>query len=140
MIVADASALFKLIVEEEHSRLVRQIFLKETSAGEPIVIPDVAVSEVLNILWVDYKIKKSINEAAFDSAIVSFDKILGNLDVIQAKALKDVALKIAVLRSITVYDSMYIASSLLKGAPLLSFDGEMRNAASKLGVNVLKLR
>ena len=137
MIVADASALVKLVVEEEHSALARQIFLKETSAGEPIEVPNLAVSEVLNALWVDYTKKRSIGKAAYDSAVANFGMIVEGLDIIAAKSLKDVALKIAVLKDVCVYDSMYVASSLLKGAPLLTFDGPMRNAASELGIVVL---
>jgi predicted nucleic acid-binding protein len=137
MIVADASALVKLVVEEEHSALARQIILKETSVGEPIEVPDLAISEVLNTLWVYYTKKKRITEAAYDTAVANFDKIIKNLDIIPATSLKDVALRVAVLKGRSVYDSMYIASSLLKGAPLLTFDVPMRNTASGLGVTVI---
>lgn len=137
MIVADASALVKLVIREEHSDLTRQIFLKETAAGEPIEVPDLAISETLNALWADYTRKKGITKTAYDSAVVNFDKIIEELDIIPAKSLKDVALKVAVLKDIAVYDSMYLASSLLKGAPLLTFDGHMRVAASGLGITVL---
>ncbi len=137
MIVVDASALIKLVVKEEHFELARKIVLKETAAGEPIEVPDLAISETLNALWANYARKKSITKDAYEIAVADFDKIIEGLDIIPAKSLKDVALKIAVLRDIAVYDSMYIASSLLKGAPLLTFDGPMRDAASELGITVL---
>jgi predicted nucleic acid-binding protein len=137
MIVADASALFKLIVKEDHSKFVDAVFLEETSLGEPIIAPDVMVSEVLNILWVDYTIKKTIRKDAFDAAIINFDKIVENLDIIPAKSLKDVAIKISVSKNVSVYDSMYIASSLFRGASLLSFDGKMCKAAADLGIQIL---
>ena len=137
MIVVDASALLKLFVKEEHFELARQIVLKETEAGEPIEVPDLAISETLNALWANYARKKSITKDAYDDAVVDFDRIVEGLDIIPAKSLKDVALRIAVLRDISVYDSMYIASSLMKGAPLLTFDGSMRDTASELGITLL---
>lgn len=135
--VADASALYKLVIEEKRSDLVRKIFQKEASAGQPIEVPDLAVSEVLNIAWVDYKVKKNISEATFEAAILNLDRIIVDLDILPAKYLKDVAVKIAVLKGITVYDAMYVSASLLKGASLLSFDGKMCDAAAELGVTIL---
>jgi predicted nucleic acid-binding protein len=138
MMVADASALYKLVIEEKHSDLVRKIVQEGVATGEPVEVPDLAVSEVLNIAWVDYKVKKSISEAVFETAIANLDKIIGDLDIIPAKSLKAVAVKIAVLKGITVYDAMYVSASLLKGAPLLSFDRKMQDAAAELGINVLE--
>lgn len=140
MMVADASALYKLVVEEKHSETVRRIFQKESSMGEPIEVPDLAVSEALNIAWVDYKLKKSITKDAFESAIKNLNKIFDGLDIIPAQSLKDIAVNIAILKNITVYDSMYISASLLKGAPLLSFDNRMRAVATELGITTLQLK
>lgn len=137
MIVVDASALFKLMIIENHSEFVTQIFYKETGAGEPIIIPDLAVSEVLNILWVDYNLKKTIDKDTFDMAVIKFDKIVENLDILPAKSLKDMALKLSVSKNISIYDSMYLASSVSRGAPLMSFDRKMCEKASELGVLVI---
>jgi len=135
--VADASAIYKLIIREEHSKFVEDIFSEETSKGEPIVIPDVAISEVLNVLWVDYIKKKNIDSNTFDSAIVNFDKIIENLDILPGKSLKDIAIKLAASNNTSVYDSMYIAASLFRRTSLLSFDGNMQRVASQLGIPLL---
>ena len=70
-------------------------------------------------------------------AIVNFDKIIDNLDIIPGKLLKDIAIKLAASKNTAVYDSRYLAANLFRGTPLLSFDGKMQKIASDLGVPVL---
>jgi predicted nucleic acid-binding protein len=134
MTVVDANVLFKLVAKEKHSEKVREIFLKKTSVGEPMEAPDIAVSEVLNALWKSYVLKKSMSAEGFEYASRQLDLIIAQLNLIPASDLKDIALKIAVEKRITVYDSMYIAASILKGSPLLSYDEELLGTASGLGV------
>ena len=136
MTVVDANVLFKLIAKEEHSEKTRKIFLQKTSMGEPIETPDIAVSEVLNALWKSYVLKKSMSLASFEYATKQLDRIIAQLDLIPTSELKDIALKISVEKRIPVYDSMYIAASILRGSPLLSYDGELIEKASQLGVRL----
>ncbi len=136
MTVVDASALFKLIAKEEHSERVRKFFLEKTSIGEPIEVPDIAVSEVLNALWKSYVLKKDISANNLDYASKQFDFIIEQLDLVSASILKDIALKISVEKGITIYDSMYIAASIFKGSPLLSYDKKLIEKASELGVRL----
>jgi predicted nucleic acid-binding protein len=134
MTVVDANALFKLIAKEEHSEAVHRIFLAKTSLGEPIEAPDIVVSEVLNALWKSYVLKKSMDIDSFEYASKQFDFIIGQLDLIPSIELKDIALKISVDKRTTVYDAMYIAASIFKGSPLLSYDKKLIEKASQLGV------
>ncbi len=134
MTVVDASALFKLIAEEAHSKEVRKVFLAKTSVGEPIEAPDIAVSEVLNALWKAHALKKSIGVDSFEYASKQFDFIVEQIDLIPARELKEIALRIAVEKRITVYDAMYIAASIYRGSPLLSYDTRLVEKASQLGV------
>lgn len=137
MMVVDASALYKLVVREKNSEQARGIILNETSAGGPIEAPDLIVSEVLNALWASYAEKKSISKSEFDSAVEKLDGIMEDLDIIPATLLKEAAVNVALLKGLPVYDSMYVAAGLLKGAPVLSFDSDLRDAAAELGVRVL---
>lgn len=140
MIVVDANALFKLLVKEEYSDRTRDIFLRQTSSGEPIDAPDIIVSEVLNSLWKDHVIRKNLNRVAFEQALDNFSSIVKELDLIPASDLKDIAMRIAVSKRVTVYDSMYIAASILRGKPLLSFDEKMLRVASELGVQLVSYK
>ncbi len=136
MTVVDANVLFKLVAKEQHSETVRKIFLDKTSIGEPIEAPDIAVSEVLNVLWKSYVLKKSMSASSFEYASRQLDSIIDQLDLIPARSLKDIALKISVDKRITIYDSMYIAASIFKGSPLLSYDKELVEKALELGVMI----
>ncbi len=137
MIVVDANAVFKLVVKEKYSDKTREIFLRQTSSGEPIDAPDVIVSEVLNALWKDYVIRKNLSKNAFEQALDNFSSIINELNLIPANDLKDMAIRIAVSKHVTVYDSMYIAASIMSGKPLLSFDEKMLRIASELGVQLV---
>ncbi len=138
MTVVDANVIFKLIAKEDNSETTRKIFLEKTSAGESIEAPDIAVSEVLNVLWKSYVLRKSMNAKSFEEAVNEFDLIIKEVDLIPAIILKDIALNISVSKRISVYDSMYIAASVYSGSPLMSFDKELIEKASQLGVRILQ--
>ena len=136
MTVVDASALFKLIAEEEHSDRIRKNLLAKTSVGDPIEAPDIVVPEVLNALWKSYVLKRDMNQSNFESAVKQLDAIMEQLDLISGKELKDIALRVSVEKRIPIYDSMYIAAGIQTGSPLLSCDRELVRKASELGVRI----
>lgn len=140
MIVVDANAVFKLIVKEKYSDIAREVILQHTDLGEPIDAPDVIVPEVLNALWKGYVVRKNLSKKAFDEALGNFSNIVDDLDLIPAGEIKDIAIRIAVSKHITVYDSMYIATSIFRGKPLLSFDEKMLKVASGLGVQLIRYK
>lgn len=138
MIVADASAIFKLVLEEAHSSEARDVFLKETSAAEPVVEPDVALAEVFNALWNIYTLKREIEKGEFLIARENLIKIWNKLQIIRTVELVEVASEIANSRGLTIYDSMYISASLHSGAELLTFDQKMGLEAKKMGIRLVK--
>lgn len=138
MIVADASAIFKLVVEEAHSSEARDVFLKETSAAEPVVEPDIALAEVFNVLWNIYTLKREIEKGEFLIARENLIKIWNKLQIIRTVELVEVASEIANSRGLTIYDSMYISASLHSGAELLTFDQKMGLEAKKMGIRLVK--
>ena len=51
--------------------------------------------------------------------------------------LLDKALELATRYKLTVYDSLFVTLSIIKGLPLISLDKKQRKVAKELGVNVL---
>ena len=50
MIVLDASAVVKLIIDESGSDFVRKKIDSEAKEGEPIYAPDIALAEAINVI------------------------------------------------------------------------------------------
>jgi predicted nucleic acid-binding protein len=51
----------------------------------------------------------------------------------------DAALDIALKHGITVYDSLYVAQAQHNNKPLLTLDAKQKNAAKRLGIEVIEL-
>ncbi|HVC58092.1 MAG TPA: type II toxin-antitoxin system VapC family toxin [Candidatus Acidoferrales bacterium] len=137
MIVIDASALLKLVLDEEHSKETRAIVHGELGNGESIVAPELVFTETLNTLRTQNISGKKLAEAELAAAVDDLFEIFTRIDPVSTIDVGRNALKISIEHKLTVYDAVYIASSILKGAPLLTFDREMALAARKLHVEVM---
>lgn len=138
MITLDASAIVKLALNESRSDMVYSIVNGETSKMEAIFAPDVIVAEALNAIWASYAVKKRISEQQADEAFGILRSILDNIDIIPSLELADLATDISKTHRLSVYDSLYVAASMLNSAPLLTFDKEVLAKAADIGVSISK--
>lgn len=134
MIVIDASALTRFILKEEGWEEVATYLRSGT------VSVDLVVKESANAIWMMYRREAtSIKEAKiFFQALKEITgkvvKIEGELDYI------DEAFRIAFSRSITIYDSLYIAVAKTKGLNLLTIDENQANAAEAENITTVILK
>ena len=136
MITADASALVKLIIDEQYSDLARQRIGLETEQNEPIYVPDMALAEAMNVIW-KYSTLKNQNAIDPDGALADLFLLWNKLTVIGTDALAQAAMKIAVDNKIAIYDALYAALSKVYGAPLLTFDRKLSDKAGKIGIKLI---
>ncbi|MEM0143064.1 MAG: type II toxin-antitoxin system VapC family toxin [Candidatus Parvarchaeum sp.] len=136
MIVIDASALVKLIVDEPHSDFVRKKIEEETAKNEPIYAPDIILVEVSNVLW-KYSEFKKLQEVDLFGALEDLIEYWNKLKIGAAQYLIKNAVKIAKENKLSVYDSLYLSQSLVYGAPLLSFDRKLMHMAERIGIKII---
>ncbi len=134
----DANALIKLVIDEDRSDEVRRIAYETLSKDEPIIAPNIALYESMNVLW-DYSVKrKMLNN---EKVLLAFHRLLriwGQIKHIDSEDLHKVSMTIALDSKLTVYDSLYVATSLLYKSPLLTFDKEIISKANGIGITVVK--
>jgi predicted nucleic acid-binding protein len=136
MIVLDASALVKLVVEEENSEVARKIYKKELAARERILVPYLALPESLNTIWKYHTLKKELNDEKFKSTLDDLLSIFNKLEKVHESSIAKLASEIAHVHRIAVYDAIYIAISRLNNAPLLTFDGPIIKQSKELEVKL----
>jgi len=130
VIVVDASLLSAFILgEPEWENLAK--YLKHCYSVNLIV------AETSNAIWKHYK----RNMITFNSAVKKF-KVLKkminvNVILVNGDTLIEEAFNISVNKDITVYDSLYLALSLEKKAPLATLDEKQRKVAKELNLKVL---
>ncbi len=134
MIVVDASALAKYLLREEGWQLVRHYLLEEQC-----ITVDHAVKEVLNAVW----------KAAVARRLITVKEAVEKHDVLQRLIGAGVvavepeqvyiseAFRIALEKSITVYDALYIAQAIRRKARLLTADHAQASIAESLGVKAI---
>ena len=69
MMVLDASALVKLVLEEDNSDVARAIYKRELSSGERIVVPYLVLSESLNTIWKYHTLRKELDDEEFGQVL-----------------------------------------------------------------------
>ncbi len=137
MITIDASALIKVIITENDSATARRIFSKITENGEPLISPNIILSEVMNGLWKHYALMKDLNLQNLELARGNLARIYENMDISSQSDLAEDAFNIAIKYKTTVYDSMYAALSLKMRAPLFTFDKKLKQRAKVMKVELL---
>ncbi len=140
MMTIDANVLVKLVIDENQSELVKRIVYETLSKDEPIIAPNIALFETMNVLW-DYSVnRKKLNN---DDALLAFDRlsqIWAQIKHVDSDDLHRVSIRIALNSKLTVYDSLYVATSILYKSPLLTFDKEIHSKARTLGVALVSLK
>jgi len=130
VIVVDASLIGAFILKEEGW---------EDYAGmlEDALTVDHAVKEVGNAIWKAYT-RGHIGLEDVKTKLEALKKLLSkNLTMFPEIELLDEAMEIALSHKIPIYDSVYIALALTKGASFSSLDETQLSAARKLGVPVI---
>ena len=99
---------------------------------------DLAVKEVLNTIWRDYYVRRTIS---LDTAM-RLQQVLSSMTGINILVEPEDkyisrAFEIALKTGITVYDALYIALALEKNMPLVTFDEKQAKAAEILGVKTI---
>jgi predicted nucleic acid-binding protein len=134
MITIDASAIIKLVVDENNSDIATKLFYDVTKIGEPILAPDIILPEAMNGLWKNLILLKNINDKQFDIAVGSLIEIWNNLVVIQTDTVLKEAVKLSREQKITFYDALYVAISISKDAPIFTFDQPVLDKCANIGL------
>jgi len=131
VIVVDSSLIGAFILKEEGW---------EDYAGtlENALTVDHAIKEVGNAIWKAY-IRKHIGledvKIKFEALKKLFSK---NLTMFPEMELLEGAMDIALSHKIPIYDSLYLALALIKGASFSSLDETQLSIARKLGVPIIQ--
>jgi predicted nucleic acid-binding protein len=137
MITLDASAAIKLVINERNSDRARKVFDRITASGEPILTPDIMLAEAVNGLWKHLVLLKDINVVEFHTAISNLAIIWSNLNIIRTEEMLEETAMISKDKKITFYDAFYVAISLSKDIPLLTFDQPIIDRSAELGLTIL---
>ena len=114
-LVVDASVALKWYLDDAHSDLARVILTSE----EPLVAPEIIVSEVGNAAWL--RLNKA--ELTVEQAKALLAELPGVfLALVPAADLVIRALEIATELKHPVYDALYLATSERWDAPLVTAD------------------
>ncbi|WP_148683407.1 type II toxin-antitoxin system VapC family toxin [Fervidicoccus fontis] len=131
MKVIDASVLAAFIRKEPGwERLV--VFVKLCTTI------DLAVKEVLNTIWRDYSVRKTIS---IDQAVRLREILLSmiGINVLIEPEGKYISkgFEIALKTGTTVYDALYIALAAEKNLPLITLDKKQAKASEDVGVKAI---
>ncbi len=137
MIVLDASALAKLVLEEEQSQIARELVAKAAKSGEKLAAPDIALAEVLNTLWKHHQLLHDLSEESYWEAIEDLLSIWDRIQVYSTRELAKEASSIAAKLRQTIYDSLYLSLAKKLGAELMTFDRLLRKAAAEIHVSTV---
>ena len=131
MRVVDASVLAAFTRKEpEWERLAEVVKM--------CVTVDLAMKEVLNTIWRDYYVRRTISlDTAMRLQQVLSSMIGINILVEPEDKYVSRAFEIALKTGATVYDALYIALALEKNTPLVTLDEKQAKAAETLGVKTI---
>jgi len=99
---------------------------------------DLAVKEVLNVIWKDYLIRRVINlDTALRVKQVLFSMIGINVLLEPEDKYVSKSFDIALETGVTVYDALYIALASEKDTPLVTLDKKQAKAARTIGIETI---
>ena len=136
MIVLDASALVKLVIEEKNSEAARKAYKKELAMHERVLVPYLALPEALNSLWKYHTLRKELSDEKFESAMNDLLSIFNKLEKVPENSIAKLASEIAHVHKLAVYDSIYVAISRANNTPLLTFDEPVIEKTKELGIKL----
>lgn len=117
--VIDASILAKWFLNEQDSEKARSIRKEHLEENTIIIIPELAILEVINVLKYKGGTEKEldiVNNVLWNTEL----KIERTTQQILKKAIEN-----SIKYDITLYDSLYVAISQLYGSVLITSDSEL---------------
>lgn len=140
MIVVDASAIVKLVLEEQFSKETRHTIKMFLSKGEIIASPSIAIAESLNTLWKHNVLIKDLKDSSLPVAMQEITDFWENVEKIPVETLASEAMVTAKKHKLTVYDSFYVAAASLNRSPLFTFDRRITENYKELNIKLVKFR
>jgi len=131
VIVIDASVLASFLRKEPG-------WEKLANYMKNVVSVDLIVKEVSNVLWKDYYVRKSVDKDTVLELYRLMKSLLGvNILLENEEKYLDDAFEIAILMGVSIYDALYIAQAKKNKLPLITLDMKQKEAAEKVGVEVI---
>ncbi len=130
MIVIDASSLAKYILREENWKDVRRYLEEEVCSL------DLALAEVSNAIWKHSVLYGKVSKDQANRMFRALEKLKEVVVFERFENYLKNAVKIAVDKKVTVYDSLYIAQAKNVGK-LLTSDDRQRRIAEEFGIDVV---
>jgi predicted nucleic acid-binding protein len=131
VIVIDASVLASFLRKEPG-------WEKLANYMKNVVSVDLIVKEVSNVLWKDYYVRKSVDKDTVLELYRLMKSLLGvNILLENEEKYLDDAFEIAILMGVSIYDALYIAQAKKNKLPLITLDMKQKDAAEKVGVEVI---
>lgn len=127
MIVLDASVLIKWFIQEPDSEIALQFKENLLRGKEDIVLPDLALYEVINVL----RFKSEVTEEAIKAILPSFFDLGLEIITPSQRLLKD-ALHLSFATELSVYDCVYLALANELGVSLITADKYIISQAEPL--------
>jgi predicted nucleic acid-binding protein len=119
MFLFDASAIANLIKRGIFSPLADGMTL------------DLAVYEVLNVVWKENRILSVLDEKSAARLVESFSEVFAVVPVVSVRGSEKQVFELAVKENLTVYDAAYLYTAIRNRLKLVSDDEELRKVASK---------
>ncbi|MCM2264839.1 MAG: type II toxin-antitoxin system VapC family toxin [Desulfuromonadales bacterium] len=118
-LVVDASVLIKGYLPESGSEQAADLLARFAAGEVHLLAPELLLAEVGNILWKRVRRQDLTSDEAREigQAMAALP-----LQLVPTQPVLTLALELALLLDITVYDAIYVAVSKVHGVPLLTAD------------------
>ncbi len=132
VVVLDASAIAKWFVREKGSSDMRLIRDRIASGKLTGYAPDLVLIEIANLL-------RYSRGASPEDALNAVRSLSILLRLKRDEKLLEKAVRLAFKKSITVYDSLYVALAMEMGTRLVTYDGELLNKFEGVAITAEEL-
>ena len=123
--VIDASVLIKFYVPEILFDRAEALFGRAEKGEILLIAPDLIYPETGNILWKKHRLKE-LTAPEINEIIESIESI--PIKIEPSKPLLKLAVDLAVVYNITVYDALYLAIAQIYESKLITADKKLTNA------------
>lgn len=127
-IIADTNIFFAVALNEPEKKIIINL-----TEGHDLVAPEVLPFEIGNALTAMIKRKTLLA----DEAVLAWDAIQ-HIPVDLRRINMAMALKIAIQHNIYAYDAYFLECALNQRSPLLTLDRQMREIATKMGIQIME--
>ena len=134
--VADSSVVVSWIIEDEYSPQADAL-LDSLAQGAVVEAPILLRYEVSNVLVTAFTRRKRLSKEACDAGLADFDSLPIRYDLESPRFATRGIAELAEKHFLSVYDAAYLELALRRSLPIATQDGQLKEAAKKLGVEVL---